>query len=272
MTVAGSPAPLAPPLAEVPLPAPDAAALLRRNAIEHGDRPALRFGPRVWTHAELLGEAQRFADLFGARLDPGRPPHVGVLLDNTPDYVFALCAAALSGSVIVGPELHASGRAPRPRHRAHRPAIGHHRAAARRAARRGARRRRPPGRGARLRPVRRCRRRRPAPSRRLTRPRPGEGRGDAGAPCRARRRRRPVGPAVHLGHGRRPQGGPLHAATAAHDRQPDGHDARAEARRRRVLVHAALPHELVDGRAGPGPRGGGLTVVGPPVQCVRLPP
>jgi fatty-acyl-CoA synthase len=50
----------------------------------------------------MLAEAQRFAALFRARLDPGGPPHVGVLLDNTPDYVFALCGAALSGSVVVG--------------------------------------------------------------------------------------------------------------------------------------------------------------------------
>lgn len=102
MTTAGSSAPLAPPLAEVPLPAPDAATLLRRNAREHGDRPALRFGAQVWTHAELLAEAERVAGLFHSRLEPGRPPHVGVLLDNTPDYVFALCAAALSGTVIAG--------------------------------------------------------------------------------------------------------------------------------------------------------------------------
>jgi fatty-acyl-CoA synthase len=102
VTAAGSSAPLAPPLAEVPLPAPDAATLLRRNLVEHGDRPALRFGARVWTHREFVAEAERFASLFRARLDPGRPPHVGVLLDNTPDYVFALCGAALSGSVIAG--------------------------------------------------------------------------------------------------------------------------------------------------------------------------
>jgi fatty-acyl-CoA synthase len=89
-------------LAEVPLPAPDAAALLRRNLAEHAERPALRFGEQVWTHRELVAEAERFATLFRTRLDPGRPPHVGVLLDNTPDYVFALCGAALSGSVIAG--------------------------------------------------------------------------------------------------------------------------------------------------------------------------
>jgi fatty-acyl-CoA synthase len=102
VTAADSPAPLAPPLAEVPLPAPDVATLLRRNVAEHGDRPALRFGEQIWTHGELFAEAERFAALFRARLDPARPPHVGVLLDNTPDYVFALCGAALSGSVVAG--------------------------------------------------------------------------------------------------------------------------------------------------------------------------
>lgn len=102
MTSAGSSAPLAPPLPEVPLPAPDAASLLRRNVAEHGDLPALRFGARVWTHRELFAESERFAGLFRSRLEPGRPPHVGVLLDNTPDYVFALCGAALSGSVVAG--------------------------------------------------------------------------------------------------------------------------------------------------------------------------
>ena len=92
----------APPLPEVPLPAPNAAALLRRNVELHGDRPALRFGDRLWTHRELFEEAQRFAALFAARLDPERPNHVAVLLDNTPDYVFALCGAAFAGAAVVG--------------------------------------------------------------------------------------------------------------------------------------------------------------------------
>ncbi len=94
----------APALAEVPLPAPNAAALLRRNGTDptSADRPALRFGDRIWTHAELLAEAERFAALFRARLDPERPPHVGLLLDNTPDYVFALCGAGLAGAAVAG--------------------------------------------------------------------------------------------------------------------------------------------------------------------------
>ena len=56
----------------------------------------------MWTHQELLAEAERFAALFRARLDPRRPPHVGVLLDNTPDYVFALCGAGLIGAAVAG--------------------------------------------------------------------------------------------------------------------------------------------------------------------------
>ena len=88
----------------MPLPAPNAAALLRRNGTDPGyaDRPALRFGDRQWTHRELLAESERFAALYRARLDPGRPPHVGLLLDNTPDYVFALCGAGLIGAAVAG--------------------------------------------------------------------------------------------------------------------------------------------------------------------------
>jgi len=94
----------APPLAEVELPAPDAASLLRANADdeERASRPALRFGDHTWTHAQLLAESERFAAVFLRRLDPDRPPHVAVLLDNTPDYVFALCGAALVGAAVVG--------------------------------------------------------------------------------------------------------------------------------------------------------------------------
>ena len=35
-------------------------------------------------------------------MDPTRPPHIGVLLDNVPEFVFWLGAAAISRSVIVG--------------------------------------------------------------------------------------------------------------------------------------------------------------------------
>jgi fatty-acyl-CoA synthase len=90
---------------QAPMPADDAAALLRRNASDpdHRDRPALRFGSRVWTHGEYVRECRRFANLILARPRPAdRGVHVGVLLDNTPDYVFALGGAALAGAAVVG--------------------------------------------------------------------------------------------------------------------------------------------------------------------------
>jgi fatty-acyl-CoA synthase len=86
------------------MPAPNAAALLRRNATDVSirDRPAVKFGDRVWTHGEYVQEASRWAQLFLARAPAGRALHVGVLLDNTPDYLFALGGAALTGAAVVG--------------------------------------------------------------------------------------------------------------------------------------------------------------------------
>jgi len=95
---------LAPAPGAAPLPAANAAALLRRNGTdpEYAHRPAVRFGDRTWSHGEMFGEATRLAALFRRRLDPSRPPHVAVLLDNTPDYVFTLAAAGLIGAAVVG--------------------------------------------------------------------------------------------------------------------------------------------------------------------------
>jgi fatty-acyl-CoA synthase len=86
------------------MPARNAAALLRRNATDASirDRPAVKFGDRVWTHGEYVDEATRWAQLFLARAPIGRALHVGVLLDNTPDYLFALGGAALAGAAVVG--------------------------------------------------------------------------------------------------------------------------------------------------------------------------
>jgi len=86
------------------MPAANAAALLRRNATDAvvRDRPAVKFGDRVWTHGEFVDEASRWAQLFLARAPSDRPLHVGALLDNTPDYLFALGGAALAGAAIVG--------------------------------------------------------------------------------------------------------------------------------------------------------------------------
>ena len=54
----------------------------------------------VWTWAEVVAESAARADVFADLGVAGR--HVGVLLENVPEYVFLLGGAALSGSVIVG--------------------------------------------------------------------------------------------------------------------------------------------------------------------------
>jgi fatty-acyl-CoA synthase len=88
------------------MPAADAAAQLRTNAEDpdRRDRAALRFEDRVWTHREYVEECRRFANLLLERRPKGvqRGVHVGVLLDNTPDYLFALGGAALAGAAVVG--------------------------------------------------------------------------------------------------------------------------------------------------------------------------
>lgn len=66
------------------------------------DRPALLFGDETWSYRQLVEEGRRRAARFDAIKDPDRPPHVGVLLDNVPDYLFWLVAGAISSSVIVG--------------------------------------------------------------------------------------------------------------------------------------------------------------------------
>jgi len=86
------------------MPAADAAALLRHNAADpdRADRPALHFGDESWTHRSYVEECARWAAWMAVSRPSGRPFHLGVLADNTPDYLFALGGAALSGSTIVG--------------------------------------------------------------------------------------------------------------------------------------------------------------------------
>src|SRR6185295_4216301 len=87
---------------QAPLVAPNAAALLRRNAADFGDRVAIKFGDHSWTHGEYFIESCRFAALYLERLPAEGPRHVAVLLDNTPDYLFAFGGAAMIGAAIVG--------------------------------------------------------------------------------------------------------------------------------------------------------------------------
>ncbi len=94
----------APAPGQAPLPAQNAAALLRTNASdpEIRDRPAIRFGDAIWTHGEFYAESCRWASLLLERLPEGRPRHVAILLDNLPEYLFAFGGAALVGGAVVG--------------------------------------------------------------------------------------------------------------------------------------------------------------------------
>ena len=65
------------------------------------DHTALRFEERSWTYREYVAQcAQRAAFLLAARREG--PLHVGVLLENVPDFSFWIGAAALAGGVLVG--------------------------------------------------------------------------------------------------------------------------------------------------------------------------
>lgn len=66
------------------------------------DRPAFMHEDGTWSFAEVVAEGRRRAALFEELHDPTRPPHIGVLLENVPDYLFWLVGAALSGAVVVG--------------------------------------------------------------------------------------------------------------------------------------------------------------------------
>ena len=75
------------------------AELVRARA---GDpNPGLRFEHARWTWAEVVADMEARA-AFLQELLPPRLPHVGVLLDNVPDFLFMLGGAALAGAVVVG--------------------------------------------------------------------------------------------------------------------------------------------------------------------------
>lgn len=66
------------------------------------DRPYLLFEDTCVTFAETHREACRYAQLFLAHRDPSRPFHVGLLLENRPEFVFAQLGAFMAGAVVVG--------------------------------------------------------------------------------------------------------------------------------------------------------------------------
>lgn len=74
-------------------------ALLAR-AEDH--RPGLLFDDDSWTWAEVVRTSAQYGALLDGLLTDDRPPHVGLLLDNVPEFLFTLGGAALAGHVVVG--------------------------------------------------------------------------------------------------------------------------------------------------------------------------
>jgi fatty-acyl-CoA synthase len=66
------------------------------------DTTGLVVGDEEWSWREVVAESDRWAAALSALRPVEGPFHVGVLLGNVPDYLFALFAAARLGAVIVG--------------------------------------------------------------------------------------------------------------------------------------------------------------------------
>ena len=210
--------------------------LLRRRADD--DNAALLIGDGAWTYRELVEEGSRRAALFDELRDDDRPPHIGVLLDNVPDYLFWLTAAALSGGVIVGVNSTYRGDQLGLLDPAHRlPAARHRREVADAPRRRRHRRRRRPRADDRQCGVRR---------ERCVAVHLVPGRGRAG--------RRPVSAHLHVGFHRPAEGGAVHAGAP----RADGHARRdrrgAGSRRRGVRAVAVLPLQCTLHRVVVGPQ------------------
>lgn len=78
--------------------------VLRERAADPASagRPCIVFDDARLSFAETFREACRHANLFLRLRDPTRPFHVGLLLENRPEFVLAELGAALAGAVVVG--------------------------------------------------------------------------------------------------------------------------------------------------------------------------
>lgn len=65
------------------------------------DSPGLHFGDQSWTWREVVAESRARANLAESLRKPG-PWHIGLLLQNSPENLFWLLAAGLSGATFVG--------------------------------------------------------------------------------------------------------------------------------------------------------------------------
>src|ERR1700684_1692725 len=65
------------------------------------DSTGLRYGDDSWTWRQVVEQSAAWAMWLG-RVRRDGPFHIGVLLDNGPEYLFLLGAAALAGATVVG--------------------------------------------------------------------------------------------------------------------------------------------------------------------------
>ncbi|MEU4178428.1 AMP-binding protein [Streptomyces sp. NPDC026589] len=86
------------------------AELVRRQWGDH--RPALKHGPTVLSHHQVVEGAAARAALLADLLPRGGEPHLGLLLDNTPEFPLWLSAAALAGAAVAG--INPTRRGPEP--------------------------------------------------------------------------------------------------------------------------------------------------------------
>lgn len=70
-------------------------------ALAQSDRPGLKWRDQTWSWAEVGAAGSARAALLDDMLSPGAP-HVGVLLDNVPEFALWLAATAMAGAVTVG--------------------------------------------------------------------------------------------------------------------------------------------------------------------------
>lgn len=66
------------------------------------DETALLTHEKAWTWREFVADASTRASAIADLLEPGRPPHIGLLMDNTAEMLLGLAAAGLGGHVAVG--------------------------------------------------------------------------------------------------------------------------------------------------------------------------
>ena len=65
------------------------------------DHPGLRFEDESWSWRQIVAASTARAHMLSALRRPG-PFHIGVLLENVPEYLFLLGGAALAGAAVVG--------------------------------------------------------------------------------------------------------------------------------------------------------------------------